>query len=177
MLLVLVWSAGYFGYLQLTGNFHAVIPGVVYRSAQVTPDRLRAYQGNRWHPSVINLRGENPGDAWYDSEIATASDLGIAHFDFRMSASRVLPQDLAARPIALMRAAPKPLLIHCKSGADRTGLASALFLAAIAGADEEQAERQISIRYGHLGISLLSATYPIDESWERFEEWVGMAAS
>lgn len=46
--------------------------------------------------------------------------------------------------------APKPLLIHCESGADRSGLAAALYLAAISGAGEEVAEEQLGLKYGHI---------------------------
>ena len=55
-------SAGsWAGYLRLSGNFHAVEEGVIYRSAQLSGDdfqnRIRTY-GIR---TIINLRGENSG--------------------------------------------------------------------------------------------------------------------
>lgn len=161
--------AGYLGWLQASGNFHAVVPGEFYRSAQVTPEALRAYRTEDGIRSVINLRGADPGAGWYDRETASADALGIAHYDFAMSDRRQLSDADAARLVALMRAAPKPLLIHCRAGADRTGLAAALYLTAIAGVDVERAEGQLSIRYGHVGLPVVSAAYPMDESWERFE--------
>ncbi|MDB6454459.1 tyrosine-protein phosphatase [Falsirhodobacter sp. 20TX0035] len=76
--------------------------------------------------------------------------------------------------MALLRAAPKPVLIHCMSGADRTGLASALLLANL-NHDEDAAERQISFRYGHISIPY-TAAWPMDQSWEALEGWLGFSS-
>ncbi len=48
-----------------------------------------------------------------------------------------------------LRTAPEPILIHCKSGADRAGFAAALFLV-LEGASVSHAVRQLSLRHGHL---------------------------
>mgnify|MGYP002716915109 CR=1 FL=1 len=140
----------YIGGAMLTGNIHAVAPGEVYRSAQPsakTLERLQAAYGLR---SVINLRGENAGSPWYDEEVAASRRLGLAHFDFRMSAKTELSPAEAEALLALMEAAPKPLLIHCQSGADRTGLAAALYVAAVKRWGEAAAEAQLSLLYGHV---------------------------
>lgn len=168
-LLAAALTAGYLAWLQLTGNVHTVVRGELYRSAQVTAERLRTFQADVGIRSVINLRGADPGAAWYDEEVAAAGALGLVHYDFAMSDRRPFSSADAARLIDLMRAAPKPLLLHCRAGSDRTGLAAALYLAGITGTDVETAEAQLSLRYGHLGIPLLSAAYPMDQSWERLE--------
>jgi hypothetical protein len=36
--------------------------------------------------------------------------------------------------------------------------------------DEDTAEHQLSIRFGHLGIPYLSAAYAMDKSWEKIED-------
>ncbi len=162
--------------LQVTGNFHTVIAGELYRSAQPDPAALAHWQGRYGIRSIVNLRGANPGTDWYDAEIATSEALGIAHYDFRMSAGEDLDGERAAQLAALLRDAPKPVLIHCRSGADRTGLASALFLAAVAGSSEEAAEGQISLYYGHVSLPV-SAAWPMDRSWEALEPWLGFPNS
>ena len=53
-------------YIRNSGNFHAVIAGEVYRSAQVTPEDLAIYQRDYGIRSVLNLRGATPGHPWYD---------------------------------------------------------------------------------------------------------------
>lgn len=169
VLVALLSTLGYLGALRASGNFHEVLPRELYRSAQVTPASLRGAREEMGIRSVINLRGAHPGAAWYDAEVGAARALGIAHFDFAMSDHAILAPGQAARLVALMRAAPKPLLIHCLAGSDRTGLGAALFLARIAGEDAEKAEGQLSIRYGHIAIPYLSSAYSMDESWERLE--------
>lgn len=174
---ILAIAGAYLGGLQIFGNFHEVLPGELYRSAQFTPERLAEYQDAVGIRSIVNLRGQNPGTSWYDEEVRASKKFGIAHYDFRMSASRHLSQKQASELVALLRSVPKPVLIHCQGGADRSGLASALYLAAIAHADESAAEGQISIFYGHIGIPYLSSTYAMDESWESLEPWLGFGKS
>ncbi|QUS36891.1 protein tyrosine phosphatase [Falsirhodobacter algicola] len=165
---------GYLAQLQLRGNFHPVLEGVAYRSAQPSGDDLDRWITETGIRSVINLRGEHTGTDWYDAEIAASARLNLVHYDFGMSAGKALSQDRAQQLLALLRAAPKPVLIHCKSGADRTGLASALLLAALS-QDEEMAEAQISFRYGHISIPH-TAAWPMDQSWEALEPWLGFSS-
>jgi protein tyrosine/serine phosphatase len=75
--------------------------------------------------------------------------------------------------IALMRDAPKPILIHCLAGADRTGLASVIYLQQIAHIDEDTAEWQLSPIYGHLNLPFLKA-YAMDETWAGLEQLLGI---
>lgn len=175
--LVAVAGAAYACWHIATGNFHTVVPHEVYRSAQPSPERLARYTQHYGIRSVINLRGKNTSARWYRDQISAARDLGIVQVDFRMSASRRLSVDEADALVKLMKAMPKPILIHCSAGADRSGLAAALYLAAIAGAGESRAERQLSIKYGHFGIPYFSRAYAMDESWEDLEPWLGFGHS
>ncbi|MDO5706646.1 MAG: hypothetical protein Q4G49_16470 [Paracoccus sp. (in: a-proteobacteria)] len=68
-------------------------------------------------------------------------------------------------------------MIHCKSGADRTGLAAALYVAGIAKGGEFAAEWQLSPRYGHIGIPWLSRAWPMDLTWEAMEPALGFPES
>lgn len=169
-------GGGYLGALQLTGNFHPVVPGSLYRSAQPTTADIAHYRKTYGIKTIINLRGENAGSPWYDAEIAEAKQLGIAHVDFGMSAGRELTRTEAADLVAILERAEKPVLIHCKAGADRSGLASALYVAAVAKLGEAAAEHQISIRYGHISLPV-SATYAMDRTFEALEPWLGFPDS
>ncbi len=174
LFLTAIVLGGYLGFLRLSGNFHTVIPGELYRSAQPSAAQLKDYVARYGIRTVINLRGASQDDAWYREEIATARALGVDHVDFAMSASSIVTADAIDRLTDIMRTAQKPILIHCKAGADRSGIASAIYSYAIAGKDEDTAERQISLYFGHIGIPYLSATYAMDDSWERFEERKGI---
>ena len=176
LLAVVIFVGGFYLHMLVTYNFHPVIDGEVYRSSQPSPSAIALYQKQYGIKTILNLRGDNSGHAWYDKEVQQAERLDIKHIDFRMSSSRELTHDEALKLVALMRDAPKPLLIHCQAGADRTGLASALYLAAIAKSDENTAERQMSIFYGHIGLPMNHA-YAMDRTFEKMEPWLGFSNS
>lgn len=159
----------YIGVLQISGNFHEVIAGQLYRSSQLSRTQLENYVKTNGIKTIINLRGRNDASEWYRDELATAEQLGVQHVDFGMSARKEMTPGRVAQLIQIMRDAPKPILIHCKSGADRTGLASAIYVSRVAGLDEQTAQNQLSIRFGHLGIPYLSSAYAMDRSWEVIE--------
>ena len=169
----LLWSVSavtiYVAVLLYWGNFGTVIRGQVYRSAQLGSATMSFNVRRYGIKAIINLRGSNPGQGWYEREVADAKALGIHHIDFRMSAKRQLSREQAEELIALMAQAPKPLLIHCASGADRTGLAAALYVAAIAKAGHEKAQAQLSPFFGHLSLPFLPG-YAMDRTWEEFTQ-------
>lgn len=169
-LLVLALCAGWAGWLQGTGNFHAVIPGELYRSAQPTGRMLDRWVAETGIRSVVNLRGASDSD-WYRDEIAQSDRLSLVHADFAMRDDRMLPPERAAALVDLIASLPKPVLIHCKAGADRTGLAAALYLARH-GETEARAEAQLSFRFGHVGLPV-SAAWAMDQSWEEMEPALG----
>lgn len=158
---------GYWGILQYDGNFHAVRAGVLYRSAQLSKNEFKAAIGEYGIKSVLNLRGANPGSAWYDDEIAAVGEFGLAHFDYPLSARRFVTSQQIAEILDIVRRAPKPLLIHCKSGADRAGLVAALYRFAETGASAEEADRELSVVYGHFPY-LTSRSGAMDDSFWAF---------
>jgi protein tyrosine/serine phosphatase len=135
--------------LQLVGNVHVVENGVLYRSAQLNGEKLVDVIASYGIRSVINLRGENRGSWWYDNEVEVTAAHGVSHFDVRMSALRDTDDAAITQLMEIMRTAPRPLLIHCESGSDRTGLASALYERFVKERPAELAAEQISFRYGH----------------------------
>lgn len=159
--LLLAWPA----WLQLRGNYHVVLPGLAYRAAQPDGAALRRAQAQDGIRSVLNLRGAQPDAPWYRAEIAASAELGLVHADFGLSATREPTPQRLAELVALMRRLPPPVLIHCRSGADRTGLAAALYLAAIAGRPPAEAAGQLSLRYGHLGLAPLSRAVAMDRAF------------
>jgi hypothetical protein len=56
------------------------------------------------------------------------------------------------------------LLVHCRNGADRSGLVSAIYLAEIQGVAVDEAIGQLSLYYGHFPW-LISETGAMDESF------------
>jgi protein tyrosine/serine phosphatase len=89
-------------------------------------------------------------------------------------------RDLSARDVeellSILSKAEAPILIHCKNGADRSGLVSALYVAGVAGGSEFFAEFQLTPIYGHLPIFLLAA-FAMDRSFEMVEPRLGFPDS
>lgn len=131
-------------------NFHEIITGELYRSAQPDYQLITYLWKNYKIKSIINLRGESKEQPWYQEEEQITKKLGIHLMNFRMSAFRELTTKEINTLIEMMKNSPKPLLIHCKGGADRTGLASALYLMTIVSDSASQAENQLSFIYGYL---------------------------
>lgn len=164
--------AAYLFLLQVSHNFHEVVPGELYRSAQLDDDDLTKYAKKYHLKSVLNLRGERVGKEWYENEVAEARAAKIQYINFKMNASRELTRKEALELIEVMRKAPKPMLIHCQAGADRTGLASAIYLAAIKKDSEFDAEFQLSIYYGHIPFWFADG-YAMNETFEDLELYLG----
>ncbi len=165
-LLVFLTLLAFAGWLRWTGNMHPLIGHSYYRSAQLDESGWeKAFQ--TYHiRSVLNLRGANPGQSWYDEEVRVAQQNQVMHYDFRMSAGqRLSPADID-HVLALLAQAPKPVLIHCQAGADRTGLISAV-LRLKQGDSPEQARQQLSLRYGHFPY-LGSSTIAMDQSFDAY---------
>lgn len=162
----------YWGLIQYQGNFHAVADGVVYRSAQLDKGELNSVVRDHGIRAILNLRGAHPGEAWYDDEVAVSQDLGVAHYDYGLSAHRFVTDEQIAQLLGVIRQAPKPLLVHCKSGADRAGLVSALYRFAEEGVSADEADRQLSLVYGHFPY-VTSRSRAMDDSFWAF---VGKAA-
>ncbi len=127
-------------------NLHEVAPGVL-RSAQPSPRDIRrlAKRGVR---TVINLRG--PRDCGsYRLEQQACEKYGVRLINFKLRSRGVPRRHQIHEAAALFRDIEYPVLIHCKSGADRAGLMSALYLLLREGRPVEEAARQLSLRYGH----------------------------
>lgn len=150
--------------LQYTGNFHVVAENKLYRSAQLDKASFERVIKDRAIRSILNLRHANPGEAWYDDEIAITSSLGVKHYDYGIGAREFVTRAQINDLLNIIRDAPKPQLIHCKAGADRAGLVSALYLAAIEGVQVDEAARQLSLTYGHFPY-LTSKTGAMDQSY------------
>lgn len=164
-LLVFIFSAGaYFGSLQLDGNIHVVEPGQLVRSAQLSKSGFARVIHDHGIRSIVNLRGAHQGASWYDNEVAVSDSLGVAHYDYGISAEHMVTAKQIGEILTLLRTAPRPILIHCQGGADRSGLVAALYEAEIVGRTDSVADRQLSLRYGHFPY-LTSRTGAMDRSF------------
>jgi len=171
VIVVLVFAvlllAGYVFYTIKNSNFHVLVSGRAYRSAQMTESELARCIEKYQIKSILNLRGENRSTDWYHDEIAAAVRMEVIHYDEQLTSGRELSVKQMDDLIALLRHAPKPILIHCEAGADRTGLVSALYCFALEGQSAEDSAGQLSIWYGHAPI-IRPAVCAMDRSFAQY---------
>src|SRR5262245_21605521 len=74
------------GSVFLGRNWHDLLPGAAYRSAQLTPDQLAAAVHEHAIRTVVNLRGTCPTADWYLDESRATSDVDVGQEDVTLSA-------------------------------------------------------------------------------------------
>jgi predicted protein tyrosine phosphatase len=140
----------HFALILATPNVHPVIPGQIYRAAQPHESTLRHLVAKRGIRSVVNLRGCCPHLVWYRKEADATASLDLDQFDITMSAARLPAAESVRQLVEALDRAPRPLLLHCQQGVDRTGLAAAVALLLYTYTPLEQARRQMSLEMGHV---------------------------
>ena len=138
-----------------------------WRANQPSPLGIRrlARQGVR---TVVNLRGEGSGGAILLEERACAQ-AGLELIHFRMS-SRGAPS--AKRVLAfarLLENLQRPVLFHCKSGADRSGFAAGLYLLLTGQGSVADAKAQLSWRYLHFKGAKTGLLHEFFCAYERYQ--------
>jgi undecaprenyl-diphosphatase len=162
---VLFLPASYFIYMEEQGNFHAITQGEAYRSAQLDRDELRHCIHKYNIKSIINLRGKRRGRRWYREELRVSNQLNCRHYDLSIPADKNPSPAQVKKLLHLFETATRPVLLHCKAGADRTGLAAALWKAAVDSEPKALAKKQLSLRFGHIPIGPTSALDDFFKKW------------
>jgi hypothetical protein len=166
-------------------NEHTVIPGKVYRSAQLSEEKLRRVIAEKHIRTVVNLRGCCPDMDWYMNDARATHATGISQEDITLSAKRHPPPSEIRRLIEVFDRTEYPVILHCARGSDRTGLASAVAVLLLTDGGLPAARRQMWPRYGHLNAgrtALLDLFFDYYEAAlaargeqhtpERFRKWV-----
>jgi hypothetical protein len=109
-------------------NFHWVVPGEAARAMQDWAGFLAPFLKKRGIRAIINLRGRNDDLSWWQKETRTAKSLGIDHLDAMLDSRKLPTRAMLMTLIESFDAAPKPFLLKCSGGQDRTSLAAALYL-------------------------------------------------
>jgi len=129
-------------------NRHRVGTGAVWRSAQPGPHQLARFRAEGVR-TIISLRGGREHGSWpLQREACERHGLKLVEFVLRSREAPDRATILGAK--AFFAGIEYPAVMHCKSGADRAGLASALYLILHEGRPVAEAARQLSARYGHL---------------------------
>ena len=158
-------------------NFAPVIPGKLYRTNHPTPGRIARLVQKYGFRTLINLRGHRKCGSDAMSRDAAAR-LGLDHIDMAFESRGAPHRERILRFHGIYTTMRTPALMHCKSGADRAGLAAALAVM-FEGGTTEQAMRQLSWRFGHFNrapTGILDAFFlhyaTVAEGRTPFLEWV-----
>jgi protein tyrosine phosphatase (PTP) superfamily phosphohydrolase (DUF442 family) len=164
----------YFANVFAGPNVHAVVPGAIYRCAQPSAAGFARQIERRGIRTVLNLRGtaqamHQPKSDWYRQEAETTFAEGVSQEDVTLSAYLLPPPAEIRRALEVLDRADRPILLHCKQGADRTGLVSAIAILTQPGGTLAAARRELWPIYGHFP---LGRTTAMDDFLDRYEAWL-----
>lgn len=150
-------------------NFYEVDQGKLYRSAQMNERNLEETIRTHGVKTIINLRGENPDQPWYQREAAVAARNGTQMIDIAMNSETLPSRENLLKLLAAFKDAPRPILVHCQAGADRTGEAVALYEMIYMEKSKHEALKSLSFKYIHLAFKKPAKTYFIRDVWQGVE--------
>lgn len=167
------------GFLRETfQNLHA-ISDEMWRSNQPNPRQIADHVRLRGIKTIINLRGPSTR-GYYLLEQEACAENGVVLIDFQVFSRDTPTVEKVLEAKALFDRIEFPALMHCKSGADRAGLMSVLYVIFRMGEPVSTATRQLSKKYLHMRegkTGLLDAFFDIYLAAERatgisFEDWL-----
>ncbi len=130
-------------------NLHRVSDDV-WRAAQPAPHHLRRAR-DLGVETVLNLRGRRDTCGAYQLEREACARLGLTLVDFPIRSRSPLERETLLAAARLFDDIQRPVLLHCKSGADRAGFMSTLYLFLHEGvALREAMGVHLSLAYGHV---------------------------
>jgi protein tyrosine phosphatase (PTP) superfamily phosphohydrolase (DUF442 family) len=156
-------------------NFHVVVPGRVYRGAQPTPHLVEQLVEEHGVRTIVNLRGCGIPADWYVKETQAVQQLGINQEDICFSALRLPSSQELRRLVEVLDRAEYPIYLHCRRGADRTGMAAAIVMllghveSAGANVTLAQAHKQLGLWYGHVAVG---ETRVLDRFFDLYADWL-----
>jgi len=136
VLLILVGSAATIG-MNVLRNVHTFADGEGVRTARLNVSTLRETLTERKIQSVLCLMGEPDDLPWYDEE-ALCGELGVSFHALEASSEELPSVRLVQDLVDAWETMPRPILVHCRRGADRTGLTVAM-IEMLRGTDPEKA--------------------------------------
>jgi len=130
-------------------NLHEVMPGV-WRAAQPGPRQLRKAK-RMGVKTILNLRGKREDCGSYILEREACEKLGLKLVDFPIRSRSPLDKETLHAAVHIFDQIEYPVLLHCKSGADRAGFMSTLYKFVKGGVPLAEAmKKELSLVYGHM---------------------------
>ncbi|MEI6235698.1 MAG: tyrosine-protein phosphatase [Planctomycetota bacterium] len=169
----------FLAYIGLFGNFRSISEGKCFRSQQLKPQAITDAVAAHGIKSVLNLRGESKSAEWYKGEVSACQIANIDHTDINIGLGALPKPEILLKLVDKLEAGPYPMLLHCRSGSDRSGLAAAFYLHIVENKPLPEAEAaQVSWRYGHFPIGPAKsiddffALYHTTANGQPLKEWL-----
>lgn len=135
---------------RITKNFAVVDQGRLYRSAQLTTSELEETIAKYKIKTVISLRGSPGATSYYENEADTLARLNINFIPVALH-DETYPDEKDLKEIFhQFDHGEFPMLIHCRVGADRTGLIAALYQRSYMNKSIAEAQKQLSFTNWHV---------------------------
>src|SRR5439155_1970070 len=119
--------------------------------------------------TVVNLRGYCAPFPWYLDECRTTQGCEVSQEDITLSAGRLPSVHEIRRLVEVLDRTEYPILLHCRHGADRTGLVSAVVMLLQPGVSFPEAREQLSLSFGHLSWGHLRY---LDRFFDLYADWL-----
>jgi protein tyrosine/serine phosphatase len=116
--------------LDILYNFRWVREGELARASQSHFGGLKGLMRRHGLRAIVNLRGANSDLSWWRYERRVCQRLGAAHLDAMLDSRKLPTQAMLVRLLQAFDEAPRPFLLKCSGGNDRSGFAAALYLIA-----------------------------------------------
>jgi hypothetical protein len=150
-------------------NLREVRHGEVFRSGQMSPSRLGQVLADRQIRTVVNLRGCCSDFPWYVDEARCTHHLNVAQEDVCLSAIRLPSPSELRRLLEVLGRTEYPILLHCRQGVDRTGLAAVIVKLLEPGVSLDGARRQLGLLFGYVPFN---GTEQMRRFFDLYEEWL-----
>lgn len=102
-------------------NFHRISEDA-YRSSQPTMWQLRRMVKKHGIKTILNLKGSNPGSAYWAFEREQCEKLGVKLVDVDIKSRETPWVENLHQAKAVFDSVEYPIWMHCKAGADRAGI-------------------------------------------------------
>jgi uncharacterized protein (TIGR01244 family) len=140
-----------FGILRLVWKNKAWVTPRVLRMNQPYPGDIEAAAAKGIR-TIITAR-HDPRHGGHALVAETCARLGLTYLTLPLFSRSAPFREAILDAGAALKAADYPLMIHCKSGADRAGFLSALYLIVVEGVPVREARRQLTLRHLHIRAS------------------------
>ena len=157
-------------------NLHQ-LDEMMWRSNQPSPKQV-AEIAEMGIKNILNLRGARSVGTW-QLEAEACAKYGIRLYDFTARSRAAPDKQMLYDARDLFACLDGPSLMHCKSGADRAGLMSALYMLVVKNVGARQALAQLSFKYLHVkqaktGLldAFLESYIPFEDKGMAFYDWV-----